>query len=284
MRAYFFIAAALVCGILFWAFSPRHADKQTGNFDTATRFYFIGNAILRYSQDHENNPPKKLSDLIPGYIGSNQLSFFYPTALLDRHSPSFLKEWNSRPNLVDTDSDCVYIGAKGISNEVIAYEREGASNRTSSNELYIIPPMGGADRVTKLQLDQLLHSDASEMLERMRKERVTYYEANLHASLNGYRIDLGTYPRGDNSAMTRILRGDNSKKESYHSSYEQERNLRGEELDPWGTPYFIESDGNRVKIKSAGPNRKFDEVSSSGYDDICFTVAGGNTSGNDTKF
>ncbi|HUZ06613.1 MAG TPA: hypothetical protein VMV89_03920, partial [Candidatus Paceibacterota bacterium] len=75
-----------------------------------------------------------------------------------------------------------------ISREVIVYE----SNSSSNIQLRIIPPGGGVNHVTKLELDQLLHTNESAVLERLHKERVIYYEANLEASLNSYRIDFGT--------------------------------------------------------------------------------------------
>jgi hypothetical protein len=150
--------------------------------------------------------------------------------------------------------------------------------------LRIIPPGGGVYDVTELELHQLLHTNESDVLERLHKERVIYYEANLHASLNSYRIDFGSYPRGDNASVTRVLCGENPTKTQYHSSYVQERNSHGEDLDPWGMPYFIKSDGNKVQIKSAGSNRKFDEIGSTNYDDICFSVTNGSVIGDDSKF
>ncbi|HVU28505.1 MAG TPA: type II secretion system protein GspG [Verrucomicrobiae bacterium] len=184
---------------------------------------------------------------------------------------------------MDIFSDCIYLGTSGIPHEVTAYEREKDGN-TNREKLTIIFPHGGGTHVTKQELDDLLSTNDCALLEYFRKEQVTYYEANLHASLNFYRIDFGSYPRGDNASVTKVLCGDNPKKEQYHSSYKQERNSNGEDLDPWGTPHLIKSDGNKVQIKSAGRNRAFDQIGSTNYDDICFSIANGSVIGDDTKF
>jgi hypothetical protein len=248
MKAKHLIIFILIClgfCLLFW---PHNKRSHSADFETEVRFSKIGNAIKHFADDHQGQLPAQLSDLTPQYI--------------------------------DAISNCIYLGTNGISREVIVYE----SNSSPNIKLRIIPPGGGVYHVTKLELDQLLHTHESDVLERLHKERVTYYEANLHASLNSYRIDFGSYPRGDNASVTRILCGENPTKTQYHSSYVQEKNSHGEDLDPWGTPYFIKSDGNKVQIKSAGSNRKFDELGSINYDDICFSIANGSVIGDDSKF
>jgi hypothetical protein len=274
---------ALVCMTLYLGLRPGHVKDHSPEFATVIRLNKIGNAIEHYSYDHDNQLPAKLSALVPNYIGVDQLSLFYPPDLLNSRIKGLPSDWKSKPELVDTFSDCVYLGTVGISRQIIAYEREGEWNR-ADGQLHIIPPHGGLNAVTKAELDELLHASDSAVLERMRKQRVTYYEANLHASLNWYRIDFGSYPHGDNAAVTRVLRGENPSKKQYHSGYEQERNAHGEDLDPWGTPYLIASDGSTVRIKSAGSNRQFDQLDSTNYDDICFSITGGSLDGTDTKF
>jgi hypothetical protein len=273
------VIVGLACvAVSFYLLMPRHLRIHSGSFETMKRFSKIGYALENYSYDHDGQLPVKLSELYPQYIGTNGLLVFYP---LD--SKKLPTDWNSKPELVDTLSDCVYIGASGIPHEVIAYEREkdGNTNRTKLN---IIFPHGGGTHVTKQELDDLLSTNASTLLEYFHKDRVMNYEANLYASLNSYRDDFRTYPRGDNASVTKILRGDNPTKRQYHSSYKQERNSNSEDLDPWGTLYFIKSDGNKVQMKSAGSNRTFDQIGSTNFDDICFSVASGSVIGDDTKF
>lgn len=279
MKTQHIVVLMLFCVAVFYCLlTPRHSQIHSASFEKMKRFSKIAGALEKYSYDHDDQLPSKLSELFPQYIGTNELSVFYP-----QNSKNLPPSWNSKPELVDSFSDFVYLGTTGILHEVIAYEREGNGN-TNVAKLNIIFPHGGGTTITKKEIDDLLSTNDCELLEYFRKEQVTYYEANLHASLNVYRDDFRTYPQGDNASVTKILRGDNPKKEQYHSSYKQERNSSGEDLDPWGTPYLIKSDGNKVQIKSAGKSRTFDQIGSTNYDDICFSIANGSVIGDDTKF
>ena len=111
-----------------------------------------------------------------------------------------------------------------------------------------------------------------------------YYQCNLHGSLNLYREKFGAYPRGNNADISRALRGDNPAKEQFAFTFTIERSASGEDLDPWGTPYLLQSDGFKVQMKSAGRNRKLDTLTSSNYDDMCFTITNGSIMGSDTRF
>jgi|SRR5579859_5106794 len=257
-----FFAIVVFCWI-------RSRNAPAGEFDTVKRYSQIGNAIVRYSWDHGDQLPQRLSDLIPGYIAKEDLALFYPREDQTR-LPS---NWKQKTQLIDSESDCVYLGAAGIQREILVYEKRVQRNPKSSSRLHIIPPGGGVISLTIAELDDLLHKHASPVLDRMRRTRVMDYEANFHAALNGYRFDFGLYPKGDNVAVTRVLRGQNPTKKQYHSSYPQERNERGEDLDPWGTPYVIESDGDTVRIKSAGANPV-----------MCLTVTKGAIVANDQPF
>ena len=278
------VVAVLLCLLFLLLLQPRSPRNRSPSFEATKRFALVGGAILRYSWDHENQLPAKLSELVPQYIDLNQLSVFYPPELIASQAKSLPPGWNSNPALVDTFSDCVYLGVTGLPHEVVAYEREGEWNRSNGGILRIIPPGGGVNSVTKLELDELLHQTGSSVLDRLRKQRAIYYEANLHASLNSYRLEFGTYPLGDNISVTKALGGENAANKRFHSSYPQELSPLGENLDPWGTPYFIESDGTKVRIKSAGSNRKFDKIETEGYDDICFSIMGGSVVGDGSRF
>ncbi len=279
MKTQYVIILTLFCvAVFYFLLTPRHLPIHGASSEKMKRFSIIGNALENYSYDHDGELPAKLSKLYPRYVSANGLSVFYPSDL--KNLPS---DWNSKSELIDSFSDCVYLGTSGLPHEVIAYEREG-NGKANAAKLNIIFPHGGGTTITKQELNDLLSTNDCELLEYFRKEQVTYYEANLHASLNSYRDDFGSYPRGDNASVTKILRGDNPKKEQYHSSYKQERNSNGEDLDPWGIPYLMKSDGNKVQIKSAGRNRAFDQIGSTNYDDICFSIANGSVIGDDTKF
>jgi hypothetical protein len=194
--------------------------------------------------------PQKLSDLVPTYINNESLSIFYAR----EEQPKLPSTWKGNPQLVDSKSDCVYLGAAGLKQEILVYESPGRRISGANNNLHVIPPGGGVVSLSLPELTDLLGNKYSSVLDRMRANRVMYYEADLHASLNSYRLDFGSYPKGDNIAVTGVLRGQNPTKKQYHSSYPQERTERGADLDPWGTPYWIESDGDTVRIKCATTN------------------------------
>ncbi len=285
MKSKHLFVLGLICVVLLFGLWARHRDPQrSSQFQTLVRFSKIGNAIEHYTWDHQGNLPSKLSDLVPQYIGVSQLSVFYPTGIpvpVATNSPTDLHE-NIR--LIDTSSDCIYLGAAGIAREVIAFERVDKKNHGSNAWYHIIPPGGGVDAITAMELDDLLKTNESPVLDRLRREDVMYYEGNLHASLNGYRLDFGSYPLGDNASIIRVLKGDNPAKRAYHSRYVPESNVQGEDLDPWGTPYLMASDGHKVRIKSAGRNRQFDQLGSTNYDDLCFSFTNGSPIGDGRPF
>jgi hypothetical protein len=247
----------------------RDRTAPAGNSETVIRYSQIGNAILHYSWDHGDQLPQKLSDLVPGYISKENISVFYPR---DKQ-PQLPSNWRENPQLIDSKSDCIYLGVEGIQREILAYENPDPLNPEPARKVHLIPPGGGGVSMTSSELKDLLGNRASATLDRMRGSRVMYYEANLHAALNCYRLDFGYYPKGDNIAVTGVLRGRNPTKKQYHSSYPPERNARGEDLDPWGTPYWIESDGDTVRIKCATTNHV-----------MCLTVTNGATVADDKPF
>ncbi|HWD20538.1 MAG TPA: type II secretion system protein GspG [Verrucomicrobiae bacterium] len=249
--------------------SGRGRTSPAGEFETVTRYNVIGNAIVHYSWDHGDQLPQKLSDLVPGYISKENLSLLYAR---DKQS-QLPSNWRENPQLIDTNSDCIYLGAAGLQREILVYENPDPLNPEPTRRFHVIPPGGGVVSMTASELKALLGNRASATLDRMRGSRVMYYEANLHAALNSYRLDFGYYPKGETIAVTGVLRGQNPTKKQYHSSYPQERNDRGEDLDPWGKPYWIESDGDTVRIKCATTNHV-----------MCLTVTKGATVADDKPF
>jgi hypothetical protein len=81
----------------------------------------------------------------------------------------------------------------------------------------------------------------------------------LFTSLQNYKENIGSYPVGGNAQIAKALQGENPKKIIVLVGRKTELNEKGEYLDPWGTPLrFYFSDGG-VLIRSAGPNRRFDD-------------------------
>jgi hypothetical protein len=247
----YWIGAAVILALpMLLFFCGRGIGERRLNATTLRfiRFGEIRSAIHRFSWEHGHRLPEKVSELTPEYIAADQLS------------------------------NSVYLGATGIAREIIAYEGEGQSNR-ASNQRSVINVDFSVVLVTLSELDQMLHEINSPRLEGIRRNRVIQYMAHLSGSCDTYRLRFGGYPTGDNASVTRVLRDDD-----LFLNFEQEINARGEELDPWGTPYWIGSDGEVVRVKSAGPNRRFERTDSPDYDDICFTFARGSGRGEDTKF
>jgi hypothetical protein len=82
---------------------------------------------------------------------------------------------------------------------------------------------------------------------------------NLFAGLQQYKENVGSYPVGSNSDIIKTLQGNNPKKLIILVSRKAELNEKGEILDPWGTPLRIYFSDAGVLVRSAGPNRRFDD-------------------------
>jgi hypothetical protein len=89
---------------------------------------------------------------------------------------------------------------------------------------------------------------------------------NIASALTTYQAIFDSYPTGDSVLISKALRGDNPKKIMLLEARNNGISIKGELLDPWGTPYKIGIVGKtNFVIRSAGPNKKFDEK-----DDIIF--------------
>lgn len=82
---------------------------------------------------------------------------------------------------------------------------------------------------------------------------------NLFVGLQKYKERVGSYPVGGNAAVAKALQGNNSKNVIILVGRKTELNDKGEYVDPWGTPLKIYFAEENVLIRSAGPNRRFDD-------------------------
>jgi hypothetical protein len=82
---------------------------------------------------------------------------------------------------------------------------------------------------------------------------------NLFAALQKYKERVGSYPVGSNAEVAKALQGANSKNVIVIVGRKNEVNDKGEFEDPWGTPLRIYFSDVGVLIRSAGPNRRFDD-------------------------
>jgi hypothetical protein len=102
--------------------------------------------------------------------------------------------------------------------------------------------------------------------------RTAQFNANvddLFTALQKYKERVGTYPTGGNLEVSKALQGGNNKNVIVivGSSRKNNVNDKGEFIDPWGTPLRIYFSDTGVLIRSAGPNRRFDDSTVMDADD-----------------
>src|SRR5688572_14407887 len=91
---------------------------------------------------------------------------------------------------------------------------------------------------------------------------------NLFAGLQKYKEYVGSYPVGSNSDVVKALKGANPKSVIILVGRKNELNEKGEYVDPWGTPMRIYFSDVGVLVRSAGPNRRFDDRTAAESDDF----------------
>ena len=91
---------------------------------------------------------------------------------------------------------------------------------------------------------------------------------NLFIGLQKYKEHVGAYPIGSNAEIAKALQGNNPKNVIILVGRKTELNEKGEYIDPWGTPLRIYFSDSGVLIRSAGPNRRFDDSTVMEADDF----------------
>jgi hypothetical protein len=95
---------------------------------------------------------------------------------------------------------------------------------------------------------------------------------NLILGLQQYREFVGTYPTGDNVTIAKSLLGRSEKKVLILAVRKSDMNDKGEILDPWGTPLRFYFSNNEVMIRSAGPNKVWEDSNVPTADDLYRTA------------
>ncbi|HXP62468.1 MAG TPA: hypothetical protein VN829_18360 [Dongiaceae bacterium] len=96
---------------------------------------------------------------------------------------------------------------------------------------------------------------------------------NLILSLQQYREFVGAYPTGNNASITKDLLGRGEKKVVILTARNHcEVNEKGEIVDPWGTPLQFYFSDTEVLIRSAGPNRIWEDTAVPFGDDLYRSV------------
>ena len=91
---------------------------------------------------------------------------------------------------------------------------------------------------------------------------------NLFSALQKYKERVGTYPIGGNLEVAKALMGANPKNVIVIVGNKNQVNEKGEFVDPWGTALRIYFSDLGVLIRSAGPNRRFDDSTVMDADDF----------------
>ena len=91
---------------------------------------------------------------------------------------------------------------------------------------------------------------------------------NLFIGLQKYKERVGAYPIGGNAQVAKALQGNNEKNVIILVGRKTEMNEKSEFVDPWGTPLRIYFSDLGVLVRSAGPNRRFDDSTVMEADDF----------------
>ena len=91
---------------------------------------------------------------------------------------------------------------------------------------------------------------------------------NLILGIQQYREFAGSYPIGNNQQIVKALLGQTEKKILILAVRRTELNDKGEIVDPWGTPLQFYFSNNEVLIRSAGPNKVWEDSATPTADDL----------------
>jgi hypothetical protein len=97
---------------------------------------------------------------------------------------------------------------------------------------------------------------------------------NLILGLQQYREFIGSYPTGNNITVAKALLGRTDKKVLILAvRNKSDINDKGEIMDPWRTPFRFYFAENEVMIRSAGPNKVWEDSDVPTADDLYRTTA-----------
>lgn len=97
---------------------------------------------------------------------------------------------------------------------------------------------------------------------------------NLILGLQQYREFIGSYPTGNNITVAKALLGRTNKKVLILAvRNKSDINDKGEILDPWRTPFRFYFAENEVMIRSAGPNKVWEDSDVPSADDLYRSTA-----------
>ncbi|HEV2394599.1 MAG TPA: hypothetical protein VG146_19785 [Verrucomicrobiae bacterium] len=90
----------------------------------------------------------------------------------------------------------------------------------------------------------------------------------LILGIQQYREFTGSYPTGNNAQITKALLGQTERKVLILAVRRADLNDKGEIVDPWGTPLRVYFSNDEVLIRSAGPNKAWEDSAIGTADDL----------------
>jgi len=102
-------------------------------------------------------------------------------------------------------------------------------------------------------------------------DKIAKFNADCDSLIMGiqqYKEFVGTYPTGNNISIAKALLGQSDKKVLILAVRRTDMNDKGEILDPWRTPLQFYFSHNEVMIRSAGPNKVWEDASAPAADDL----------------
>ena len=90
----------------------------------------------------------------------------------------------------------------------------------------------------------------------------------LIQGLQQYKEFFKRYPSGTTAEISKALSGQAEEKVMIMATRDSQKNDKGEIVDPWGTPIQFFFSHNAVLIRSAGPNKSFEDSRSATCDDL----------------
>jgi hypothetical protein len=91
---------------------------------------------------------------------------------------------------------------------------------------------------------------------------------DLIQGLQQYKEFVGAYPLGNNVEVVKALLGQSDKKVLILAVRKSDINSKGEVVDPWGTPMKFYISGDSLLIRSAGPNKAWEDSTVMTSDDL----------------
>ena len=91
---------------------------------------------------------------------------------------------------------------------------------------------------------------------------------DLIQGLQQFKEFVGAYPLGNNVDVVKSLLGQSDKKVLILAVRKSDINSKGEVVDPWGTPMKFYISGDSLLIRSAGPNKAWEDSTVLTSDDL----------------